>query len=89
AGTLIKNNTPLGTISKITLTLIDNGAKKGNLFTMTETVGGVAQTVVSSNDNSAQCEHVYTFSAGNDGTFQFANPSDQDCKVVSIVVEYN
>ena len=87
-GTLIRNTTPLGEIQKITITLIDNGAKKGNLFSMTETVNGTSQTVLSSNDNEQVCEHVYTFSAGNNGKFVFSNPSDQDCKVLSFVIEY-
>ena len=87
-GTLIRNTTPLGEIQKITITLIDNGAKKGNLFSMTETVNGTSQTVLSSNDNEQVCEHVYTFSAGNNGIFTFANNSDDDCKVLSFVIEY-
>lgn len=87
-GTLIRNTTPLGEIQKITITLIDNGAKKGNLFSMTETVNGTSQTVLSSNDNEQVCEHVYTFSAGNNGIFTFANNSDNDCKVLSFVIEY-
>lgn len=88
AGTLIRNTTPLGEIQKITVTLVDNGAKKGNLFSMIETVNGTTQTVLSSNDNEQECEHVYTFTAGNDGKFVFSNPSDQDCKVLSFVIEY-
>lgn len=88
AGTFIRNTTALGEIQKITITLIDNGSKKGNLFQMTETVNGTAQTVLSSNDNESSSEHVYTFTAGNNGIFSFSNPSSQDCKVLSIVVEY-
>ena len=88
AGTFVRNTTPLGEIKTVTVTLIDNGAKKGSYFTMSESVAGVKQTVLSSNDNAANVEHVYTFSAGNDGTFEFANPSDQDCKVISIVIDY-
>lgn len=88
AGTFVRNTTPLGEIKTVTVTLIDNGAKKGSYFTMSENVAGVKQTVLSSNDNAANVEHVYTFSAGNDGTFEFANPSDQDCKVISIVIDY-
>ncbi len=87
--TYITNTTSFGEIQKITMTLIDNGAKKGNLFTMTETIGGVEQTVLSSNDNTASVEHVYTFSAGNNGIFKFTNPVDQDCKVVAFSIEYN
>lgn len=88
AGTLIRNTTALGEIQKITITLVSNGSKKGSLFSMTETVNGATQTVLSSNDNESSCEHVYTFSAGNNGMFVFSNPSDQDCKVVSFVIEY-
>lgn len=88
AGTLIRNTTALGEIQKITVTLVDNGAKKGSLFSMTETVGGTSKPVLSSNDDESSCEHVYTFSAGNDGKFVFSNPSDQDCKVLSFVIEY-
>lgn len=88
AGTLIRNTTALGEIQKITVTLVDNGAKKGELFSMVETVNGAEQTVQSANHTQSSCEHVYTFSAGNNGKFVFSNPSDQDCKVLSFVVEY-
>lgn len=88
AGTLIRNTTALGEIQKITITLVDNGAKKGELFSMVETVNGVEQTVQSANHTQSSCEHVYTFSAGNNGKFVFSNPSDQDCKVLSFVIEY-
>ena len=88
AGTFVRNTTPLGEIKTVTVTLIDNGAKKGSYFTMSENVAGVKQTLLSSNDNASNVEHVYTFTPGNDGTFEFANPSDQDCKVVSIVIDY-
>ena len=88
AGTFVRNTTPLGEIKTVTVMLIDNGAKKGSYFTMSENVAGVKQTVLSSNDNASNVEHVYTFTPGNDGTFEFANPSDQDCKVVSIVIDY-
>lgn len=88
AGTLIRNTTALGEIQKITMTLVDNGAKKGELFSMVETVNGVEQTVQSANHTQSSCEHVYTFSAGNNGKFVFSNPSDQDCKVLSFVIEY-
>lgn len=88
AGTFIRNTTALGEIQKITITLIDNGKKKGSHFTMTETVNGTSQTVLSSSDNDDSDVHVYTFTAGNNGIFSFSNPSSQDCKVLSIVVEY-
>lgn len=88
AGTLIRNTAALGEIQKITVTLVDNGAKKGELFSMVETVNGTQQTVQSANHTQSSCEHVYTFSAGNDGKFVFSNPSDQDCKVLSFVIEY-
>lgn len=85
----LTNTTPLGTIKQVTINLIDNGGKKGSIFTMTETVGGVSQTVASSNADTKSTEHVYTFSTGNNGIFNFQNGADEDCKVVSIVVEYN
>lgn len=88
AGTFVRNTTPLGEIKTVTVTLIDNGAKKGNIFTMTETVDGVAQTVLSSNDNAKECVHVYTFTSGNNGIFSFANNANEDAKVVSIVIDY-
>lgn len=88
AETFIRNTTALGEIQKITITLIDNGKKKGNQFLMTETVNGVQQTVLSSNDNESSSEHVYTFTAGNNGMFTFSNPSENDCKVLSFVIEY-
>lgn len=86
--TYVRNTLPLGELLSVTVNLIDNGSKKGNLFTMTETVNGAEQTVLSSNDNATSTEHVYTFSAGNNGIFAFTNSSTNDCKVVSIVIEY-
>lgn len=89
AGTMFLRNTDsLGEITKITVTLIDNGSKKGSIFTMTANVGGTESTVLSSNDNTKAVEHVYTFPAGNNGFFSFANGSAEDGKVVSIVIEY-
>lgn len=90
AGTMFLRNTdPLGEITKITVTLIDNGSKKGNIFTMTANAGGDAEsTVLSSNDNTKAVEHVYTFPEGNNGFFSFANGSAEDGKVVSMVIEY-
>ncbi len=87
AQTYIKSTTPLGEIVSIKMTLIDNGTKKGNVFTMMEKVGGVEQTVLSSNDNTTAAEHIYTFSAGNDGTFHFKG-GDQDGKVLSFEITY-
>ena len=86
--TTLRNTDPLGEITKITVTLIDNGSKKGSIFTMTADAGGAESTVLSSNDNTKAVEHVYTFPAGNNGLFSFANASAEDGKVVSIVIEY-
>lgn len=86
--TTLRNTDPLGEITKITVTLIDNGTKKGSIFTMTASVGGTESTVLSSNDNTKAAEHVYTFPAGNDGFFSFANASAEDGKVISVVIEY-
>ena len=73
---------------KITVNLIDNGLKKGSIFTMTANAGATETAVLSSNDNVKATEHVYTFPAGNNGMFLFKNASAEDGKVVSIVIEY-
>lgn len=87
--TYVKNTTSLGEIVKITVNTIDNGGKKGKLFTMTANVGASESAVLSSNDNVAAIEHVYTFPAGNNGMFSFTNAdASNDLKVVSIVIEY-
>lgn len=86
--TTLRNTDPLGEITKITITLIDSGSKKGNIFTMTANAGGAETTVLSSNDNTKAIEHVYTFPAGNNGFFSFENASAEDGKVVSFVIEY-
>ncbi len=85
--TYLKNTTSLGEIVSVKMTLIDTGTKKGNVFTMVEKVGGTEQTVLSSNDNETSAEHVYTFTAGNDGTFLFKG-GDQDGKVLSFEITY-
>ena len=84
----IKNTTRLGEIKEITVTLIDGASKKGSIFTMKEMVNGVEQVVLSSNNNVKDCVHVYTFSAGNNGMFNFTNAADEDGKVGSIVIKY-
>lgn len=86
--TTLRNTDALGEIVKITVTLIDNGSKKGSIFTMTANAGGAESAVLSSNDNTKAVEHVYTFPAGNNGMFSFANASAEDGKVVSMVIEY-
>lgn len=86
--TTLRNTTPLGEIVKITVNLIDNGLKKGGIFTMTANAGATETAVLSSNDNVKATEHVYTFPAGNNGMFLFKNASAEDGKVVSIVIEY-
>lgn len=86
--TTLRNTDALGEIVKITVTLIDNGLKKGSIFTMTANAGGAESAVLSSNDNTKAVEHVYTFPAGNNGMFSFANASAEDGKVVSMVIEY-
>lgn len=85
--TYLKNTSKLGEIVSIKMMLIDSGKKKGNVFTMVEKVNGVEQTVLSSNDNTDAEEHIYTFSAGNDGTFCFKG-GDQDGKVLSFEITY-
>ncbi len=85
--TYLKNTTALGEIVSVKMTLIDTGMKKGNVFTMVEKVGGTEQTILSSNDNETSAEHVYTFTAGNDGTFLFKG-GDQDGKVLSFEITY-
>lgn len=85
--TYLKNTSKLGEIVSIKMMLIDSGKKKGNIFTMVEKVNGVEQTVLSSNDNTDAEEHIYTFSAGNDGTFCFKG-GDQDGKVLSFEITY-
>lgn len=85
--TYLKNTTKLGEIVSIKMILIDSGVKNGNVFTMVEKVGGVEQTVLSSNDNESSTEHIYTFTAGNDGTFHFKG-GDQDGKVISFEITY-
>lgn len=86
--TTLRNTTSLGEIVKITVNLIDNGSKKGSIFTMTANAGATETAVLSSNDNTKATEHVYTFPAGNNGMFLFKNASAEDGKVVSIVIEY-
>lgn len=86
--TTLRNTTSLGEIVKITVNLIDNGSKKGSIFTMTANAGAAETAVLSSNDNTKATEHVYTFPAGNNGMFLFKNASAEDGKVVSIVIEY-
>lgn len=86
--TTLRNTTSLGEIVKITVNLIDNGSKKGSIFTMTANAGAAETAVLSSNDNVKATEHVYTFPAGNNGMFLFKNASAEDGKVVSIVIEY-
>lgn len=86
--TTLRNTTSLGEIVKITVNLIDNGAKKGSIFTMTANAGATETAVLSSNDNVKTTEHVYTFPAGNNGMFLFKNASAEDGKVVSMVIEY-
>ena len=86
--TTLRNTTSLGEIVKITVNLIDNGSKKGSIFTMTANAGATETAVLSSNDNTKATEHVYTFPAGNHGMFLFKNASAEDGKVVSIVIEY-
>lgn len=86
--TTLRNTTSLGEIVKITVNLIDNGSKKGSIFTMTANAGATETAVLSSNDNVKATEHVYTFPAGNNGMFLFKNASAEDGKVVSIVIEY-
>ncbi len=85
--TYLKNTTTLGEIVSVKMILIDTASKKGNVFTMVEKIGGVEQTVLSSNDNESSTEHVYTFTAGNDGTFLFKG-GDQDGKVISFEITY-
>lgn len=85
--TYLKNTSKLGEIVSIKMMLIDSGTKKGNVFTMVEKVNGAEQTVLSSNDNTSAEEHIYTFSAGNDGTFCFKG-GDQDGKVLSFEITY-
>ena len=86
--TTLRNTTSLGEIVKITVNLIDNGSKKGSIFTMTANAGATETAVLSSNDNVKATEHVYTFPAGNNGMFLFKNASAEDGKVVSMVIEY-
>lgn len=86
--TSLRNTTSLGEISKITVTLIDNGSKKGSIFSMIANAGASESAVLSSNDNTKAVEHVYTFPAGNNGFFAFSNPSAEDGKVISMVIEY-
>lgn len=86
--TTLRNTTSLGEIVKITVNLIDNGSKKGSIFTMTANAGATETAVLSSNDNTKATEHVYTFPAGNNGMFLFKNASAEDGKVVSMVIEY-
>lgn len=85
--TYLKNTSSLGEIVSVKLMLIDSGKKKGNVFTMVERIGGVEQSVLSSNDNTTAEEHLYTFTAGNDGTFCFKG-GDQDGKVLSFEITY-
>lgn len=85
--TYLKNTSKLGEIVSIKIMLIDSGKKKGNIFTMVEKVNGAEQTIPSSNENTSAEEHIYTFSAGNDGTFCFTG-SDQDGKVLSFEITY-
>ena len=59
--TTLRNTTSLGEIVKITVNLIDNGSKKGSIFTMTANAGATETAVLSSNDNTKATEHVYTF----------------------------
>lgn len=84
----IANTTSLGTINTITVTLMDGAAQKGEKFTMTEMVDGVAQQVLSTNETTASTEHVYTFDARNDGTFTYTNGGGSDCKISSLVIVY-
>ncbi len=72
--TTLRNTTPLGEIVKITVNLIDNGLKKGSIFTMTANAGATETAVLSSNDNVKATEHVYTFPAGNNGMFSSRMP---------------
>ncbi|MDO4758556.1 MAG: hypothetical protein Q4A18_04775 [Rikenellaceae bacterium] len=86
--TMLKNTTSLGEIISITITLIDNGTKKGSVFTMNETANGTTQAVASNKASTKAQEHIYTFTEGNNGMFEFFGAQEDDGKITSIVINY-
>ena len=86
--TFIKNTTALGEIVSIKMTMLENNTTKAENFVVKETVNGTQQAVVSATATENIAEHVWNFTAGNDGMFEISNASTDDLKVVILEVTY-
>ena len=80
----LKTSSSIGTIKSVKMVM--QAWKASTKFTMSENVGGQKQTVTPVSDEGA-LTHEFTFSDGNDGTFDFQGGTD-DLKIISMEIVY-
>lgn len=80
----LKTSSSIGTIKSVKMVM--QTWKASTKFTMSENVGGQKQTVTPVSDEGA-LTHEFTFSDGNDGTFDFQGGTD-DLKIISMEIVY-
>lgn len=80
----LKTTSSIGTIKSIKMVM--QAWKASTKFTMSEIVGGQRQTVSPASDEGT-LTHEFTFSDGNDGTFDFQGGTD-DLKIISMEIVY-
>ena len=80
----LKTISSIGTIKSIKMVM--QAWKASTKFTMSEIVGGQRQTVSPASDEGT-LTHEFTFSDGNDGTFDFQGGTD-DLKIISMEIVY-
>ena len=80
----LKTSSSIGTIKSVKMVM--QAWKASTKFTMSENVGGQKQTVTPVSDEGA-LTHEFTFSDGNDGTFDIQGGTD-DLKIISMEIVY-